>query len=122
MFKKQSAPIENFYDHTYKILVEKRMKAYNELVEAIKTCRVKEIKTHLFPELTESYSDAVEEYKKAQYNVWHCKINYIVARDKEKEEYNNNHAHFSVCKDYGDPNITLPPVDEIIDRIIQKGY
>lgn len=121
MFKKHSAPIENFYDHTYKILVEERMRAYNRLVEAIKTCRTKEIKTHLFPELTESYSNAVEEYKQAQYNVWHCKIDYIVARDKQKEEYDNNHTHFVVCKDYADPSM-LPPVDEIIDRIIQKGY
>lgn len=121
MFKKKQAIIENFYDHAYKILWNEVFHARSTLINAVKICHTKEIKTHLFPDNTDSYSKAIEEYHKAQYDTFTSKLHYITALDKVKEYYNSNHEHFVACKDYYNPE-HHPSADTVIEGAISMGF
>lgn len=122
MFRKKNVPIENFYDHAYKLLEDDRVNKVSKLNDAIKNYHIKEIKSRLFPEKVESYNKAQEELKQARLNVWTCKMEYKVALEKVREYYNKNHLHFVVCKDYVNPNSKNFDVDNLIERIIAREF
>lgn len=122
MFRKKNAVIENFYDHAYKLLEDDRVNRVSKLNDAIKNYRIKEIKSHLFPEKVESYSEAQEELKQARLDVWTCKMEYKVALEKVREYYNKNHLHFVVCKDYVNPNSEFFDANNLIERIIAREF
>lgn len=119
MFKKQKIT-ETFYDKEYKELWERGFKFQRALTDAVQTCRIKEIKTHLFPNSTESYTKALEEHKQAQLNVWTAKSDYIVALKKLTEYYEAHYQDFIKCKTYYHPNQWFTP-DYVIERAIEKG-
>ncbi len=119
MFSKRKSTT-TYYDNEYKILFDVGYKFQDALMEAVQMCLVKERKTHLFPTNTESYTRALEEYKKAQLNVWTAQSDYAVALGKIKEYYEMYHQDFIECRTYLKPDQWWIP-DYVIEQAIRKG-
>ena len=117
---KKSALIENFYDHTYKLLNNKIASNVSALYDAIKIYRIKEIKTRLFPKHTEDYANAMQELENIRNEIWSRKQHYIEAITKAQEYYTLNHNHFVACKNYVNPHEIN--IETIINSCIEEEF
>ena len=117
---KKNAPIENFYDREYRFLHNEMFQDVSALCDAVKTYRIKEIKTRLFPKNTDSYIGAVQELEDVKNKIWLCKLHYAAAVAKAQEYYARNHHHFVACKDYLDPHEI--DVETVIDNCIEDAF